>query len=142
MPLLAEQLENKLKIKGKLNKNRHIILTIYLVLLILTSLGIGIGSLVFYERTVELVPKFTKGLLYLQMLSVFIELASIYWIFKWKKIGFYTIIAAYFLNIYINDKSGILNINTIIGIGLRIGLLYGLLQIKSKGISGWKNLTE
>ncbi|QNK78156.1 hypothetical protein H7F37_03855 [Winogradskyella sp. PAMC22761] len=125
-----------------MNKSRHIILTIYLILLILTSLGTGIGSALFFDQIVELVPKFTKGLLYLQIFSVFIELVSIYWIFKWKKIGFYTIIAAYFLNIYINDKSGILNINTMLGIGLRIGLLYGILQIKSKGISGWKNLTE
>jgi hypothetical protein len=126
----------------KLNKSRHIILTVYLILLILTSLGTGIGSALFFDQTVELVPKFTKGLLYLQIFSVFIELVSIYWIVKWKKIGFYTIIAAYFLNIYINDKSGILNINTMLGIVLRIGLLYGILQIKSKGISGWKNLTE
>jgi hypothetical protein len=113
-----------------------------LILLIITSIGTGIGSFLLYDKTVELVPKFTKGLLYLQTLSIFIELVSIYWIFKWQKIGFYSIVAAYFLNIYINDKSGILNINTILGIGLRIVLLYGILQIKSKGISGWKNLTE
>lgn len=132
----------ELKTKEKLNKNRHIILTIYLILLILTSLGTGIGSVLFYDKTVELAPKFTKGLLYLQIFSVFVELVSIYWIFKWKKISFYALISAYVLNIYINDKSGILNINTILGIGLRIGLLYGILQIKSKGVSGWKNLSE
>ena len=108
----------------------------------MTSIGTGIGNVLFYDKTIELVPKFTKGLLYLQIFSVFVELVSIYWIFKWEKIGFYTIVAAYFLNIYVNDKSGILNINTMLGIGLRIGLLYGILQIKSKGVSGWKNLME
>ena len=125
-----------------MNKNRHIILTIYLIILILTSFGTGIGSLIFYDKTVELFPQFTKGLMYLQLFSAFIEIISIYWIFKWKKIGFYGVIFAYFLNLYIADKSGILNINTILGIGIRIGLLYGILQIKSKGVSGWKNLTE
>ena len=125
-----------------MNRNRHIILTIYLILLILTSLGTGIGSLLFYDKTVELVPKFTKGLLYLQLFSVFVEIFSIYLIFKWQKFGFYGVILAYYLNLYIADKSGIININTILGIGIRIGLLYGILQIKSKGISGWKNLNE
>ncbi|WP_452227574.1 hypothetical protein [Lacinutrix sp. MEBiC02404] len=113
-----------------------------MILLLLTSLGVGIASVLFYDKTVELVPKLTKGLLYLQIFSVFVELVSIYWIFKWQKTGFYVLIFAYFLNIYINDKSGILNINTILGIALRIGLLYGILQIKSKGVSGWKNLME
>lgn len=113
-----------------------------MILLILTSLGTGIGSLIFYDKTVELVPKFTKGLLYLQLFSSFVEIVSIYWISKWNKFGFYGIIAAYFLNIYINDKSGILNINTILGIGIRIGLLYSFLQIKSKGVSGWNNLND
>lgn len=125
-----------------MNKSRHIILTIYLIILILTSFGTGIGSLIFYDKTAELVPKFTKGLLYLQLFSVFVEIFSIYLIFKWQKFGFYGVILAYFLNLYIADKSGILNINTFIGIGIRIGLLYGILQIKSKGISGWKNLNE
>ena len=125
-----------------MNKSRHIILTIYLIILILTSLGTGIGSLLFYEKTVELVPKFTKGLLYLQLFSAFVEIFSIYLIFKWQKFGFYGVILAYFLNLYIADKSGILNINTILGIGIRIVLLFGILQIKSKGISGWKNLNE
>ncbi|TCK67229.1 hypothetical protein DFQ05_1002 [Winogradskyella wandonensis] len=133
---------NELKAKEKLSKSRHIILTIYLILLILTSLGTGIGSVLFYEETAELVPKFTKGLLYIQLFSTFVEIFSIYLIFKWQKFGFYGVILAYFLNLYISDKSGILNINTILGIGIRIGLLYGILQIKSKGVSGWKNLSE
>ncbi|GAA4244957.1 hypothetical protein GCM10022292_25600 [Winogradskyella damuponensis] len=113
-----------------------------MILLILTSLGTGIGSVIFYDKTAELVPKFTKGLLCLQLFSAFVEIFSIYLIFKWQKFGFFGVILAYFLNLYIADKSGILNINTIIGIGIRIGLLYGILQIKSKGISGWKNLNE
>jgi len=105
-------------------------------------LGTGIGSLLFYDKTVELVPKFTKGLLYLQLFSVFVEIFSIYLIFKWQKFGFYGVILAYYLNLYIADKSGVLNINSILGIGIRIGLLYGILQIKSKGFSGWQNLTK
>ena len=124
-----------------MSKRRHIILTIYLIILILTSLGTGIGSLIFYDKTAELVPRFTKGLMYLQLFSTFVEIISIYWIFKWKKIGFYGVMFAYFLNLYISDKSGIMNINTILGMGIRIGLLYGILQIKSKGVSGWKNLS-
>jgi len=114
---------------------------IYLVLLVLTSLGTGIGSYFLYDKTVELVPQFTKGLMYLQLFSSFVEIVSIYGIFKWKKIGFYGIIATYFLNLYISDKSGILNINTILGVAIRIVILYGLLQIKSNRVSGWENLT-
>ena len=80
--------------------------------------------------------------MYISLFSTLIEVFSIYLIFKWMKIGFYGIIAAYFINLYIADKSGILDINTILGIGIRIGLLYGFLQIKSKGVSGWKNLID
>ena len=105
-------------------------------------MGTGIGSLLFYDKTVELVPKYTKTLLYFQLFSAFVEIFPIYLIFNWQKFGFYGVILAYFLNLYITDKSGIVNINTILGIGIRIGLLYGILQIKSKGISGWKNLNE
>jgi hypothetical protein len=113
-----------------------------LVLLTITSLVTGIGSVLFFDEISQLVTNFTKGLLYLQLFSILIEFVSIYYIFKWKKLGFYGVIAAYFLNIYINDKAGILDINTILGIAIRIGLLYGILRIKSKGVSGWDHLTE
>ncbi len=125
-----------------MNKTRHFILTIYLILLIITSLGTGIFGVLFFDEISKLTPNYTKGLLYLQLFAIFVEFISIYWVFKWKKIGFYGIVIAYFIDIYITDKSGTLNINTLLGIGIRLGLLYAILQIKSKGVSGWKNLTE
>lgn len=91
---------------------------------------------------IELIPKFTTYLLYLQLFATFIEILSIYWVFRWYKIGFYGIMISYVIDIYISDKSGILTLNNILGIGIRFGLLYGILQLKSKGISGWKNLDE
>lgn len=125
-----------------LNKSRHLILTIYLFLLLITSLLTGIGSVILFDKMTELAPNLTKGLLYLSLFGLLIEFLSIYLIFKWKKIGFYGVIIAYLLNIYVTEKSGVLNISTIIGLAIRLGLLYGILQIKSKGISGWNNLTE
>ncbi len=123
-------------------KSRHGCLTAFLILLIITSVLTASALILFSDKIKETAPNFSNGLLYIQLFSTILELTSIYLIFKWKKIGFYGVALAYLINLYVSDKMGIMNINTILGIIIRFGLLYGTLQIKSKGISGWKNLTE
>lgn len=127
---------------NKETKNRHGCLTTLLILLIITSVLTTSGLIIFSDKIKEITPNYSSGLLYLQVFSTIIELTSIYLIFKWKKIGFYGVALAYLINLYVTNKMGIMDINTILGIVIRFGLLYGTLQIKSKGISGWNNLAE
>lgn len=58
-----------------------------------------------------------------------------------EKIGFNGLLCLYlFVNLYILDKIGNMNIGSIAGVFMRIGILYIALLFKANKISGWKNL--
>lgn len=123
-------------------KSRHGCLTAVLIILIVSSL-LTVTILVVFSGNVEKTnPNFTTSMLILEVCTTALELFAIYLLFKWKKIGFFLIGIAYLFDLYISDRIGTLNINVILGMIIRFGVLYGVLLIKSKGVSGWKNLTE
>ncbi len=124
------------------NNSRHGCLSVYLILLILTTVLTTFGIILFLDEIKGEIPNYSVGLIYITCFSAFIEIGAVYLIFKWEKIGFYGVWFSYMINLYVSDKMGVMDINVILGLIIRFGLLYGILQIKSKGVSGWKNLSE
>lgn len=119
-------------------KKRHGCLSSVLILLVVSSLLTSVIISIYGDK----IAGITTTIIILNILAVISELVFIYLIFKWKKIGFYGLIMTYLFNLYIVDKVGNLDISTVLGICLRVGLLYFALQIKKKGVSGWQNMTD
>jgi hypothetical protein len=86
-------------------------------------------------------PKVTEDIVTLYIFSILLEIYFVYLIFKWNKNGFYGLwFSLFFLDSYINQEAGLLNINTVLGSLIRLGVLFLVLKIKKNSVSGWKNL--
>jgi hypothetical protein len=122
-------------------RKRHWFLLIVLVFLAISIIFSTIDILVYSSNYKALNVKVTDFIILLHTFSAVFELYLLYLIFKWKKIGFNGLFFLYlFVNLYILDKTGNMNIASIAGGFTRLGTLYIALLFKANNKSGWQNL--
>ena len=122
-------------------RKRHWFLLIVLVFLAISIIFSTIDILIYSSNYIAININVTDSIILLHTFSTIIELYLLYLVFRWKKIGFNGLFPLYlFLNLYILDKTGNLNIGSIAGAFSRLGLLYIALLFKANNISGWEHL--
>ncbi len=81
----------------------------------------------------------TEKLNYFYVLFTILDLFFTFFLFRWKKWAFWGTLTISVLTVLLNLYVGVDIITSFVGL-LGVILLFALLQLKSKNVSGWKNL--
>ena len=122
-------------------KKRHGCLTAWLVLLVLVN-GFSAVSFLFYGEAISenLGTTLSQNTLWITGALAVLNLIFAFMLFSWKKWAFWGLLLTSLLAFGLNIYHGLGIINSAIGL-LGIVLLYGLLQMKHQGKSGWEQLS-
>ncbi len=118
-------------------KSRNLIVTILLSLFIMADLYL-------LKTTLDSDPNndqldLTESINYLYLIFTIFDLVFMYFIFQWKKWAFWGMLTISILTLLLNLYIGIELTVCLLGLSA-ILFLFAALQLKSKNISGWKNL--
>lgn len=127
-------------LENSTKKQRHIIVTVYLIFMILLNSIMSMSYLFAKETIMQESPYITESMSNYFAISFIANVVFLILLFYWKKLGFYCII----LNaIIVISMFGIFEFDikeTIFPTVAHISILFGILQIKKNGISTWTNL--
>jgi len=119
------------------SKSRNIFLTILLSLFLLADFYTLKTILDSNPNNDDIDLSFTEN--YFFVVFTILDLIFTYFIFKWKKWAFWGTLLVSVLTFILNLYIGVEFVFALLGL-TGIVLLFSLLQLKSKNISGWKNL--
>lgn len=127
-----------------IQKNRHWCLTAWLYTFIILNAIYALGILFFvstYDSLDEFLPAGTSRnfMVLIGVLTCIIYIYNMIMILKWKKWGFWGFILTIIVVLVITRILGE-DIGNPILYFISVIILYGLLQLKKDGISGWRNL--
>lgn len=111
-------------------KKRHIVLTLLLFLFV-------VGDMIALKNVTSDILVFDLNFAF-AALSV-VDLVCSYFLFMWKKWAFWGILICSLITFILNLSTGTSLLFSLMGL-LGIVLLFGALQLKRQGKSGWKNL--
>ena len=122
------------------NKQRHGCLTAWLIYLILSY---SIVSLGLFFNSDSIVQKFqyikSENLLLIVASIAILNVLFIYMLLKWFKLGFWGLLSTSTL-LFIIQIMNSNNILTPIITAIVMLIIYGLLKLKKRNVSGWDNL--
>lgn len=122
------------------SKNRHGCLTAWLMVVIVLNSVIAAWYLIFTEAIANQEP-IDASPLNIRIIGIFAVLNVIFsfLVFNWKKVGFWGFVATSIVVTIINLNIGI-GIGQSLGGLIGIAVLFGVLQIKKDGVSGWEQM--
>ena len=123
-----------------MRKQRHGCLTAWLIYLMIAS---AIISYVFFfknnDEMEKLQQKFSENIIFVIGSIGILNILFCYLILKWVKLGFWGLIVTNSIMMIIHIMNGSDLMRPVLGLSCII-VLYALLQIKKKNVSGWDNL--
>ena len=122
------------------NKQRHGCLTAWLIYLILSYSIVSLGLFFNSDSTVEKFQYIKSENLLLIVASIAIlNVLFIFMVLKWFKLGFWGLLSTSTL-LFIIQIMNSNNILTPIITAIVMLIIYGLLKLKKRNVSGWDNL--
>lgn len=122
------------------SKSRHGCLTAWLSLMLI---GNALTALLYVFEGNVVMESFPGEISYTMVMLLtilgFANVACAFLMLKWKKIGFWGFLVTSFLTLIVNLNVGLSIGQALLGL-IGIGILFGVLQIKQDGESGWENL--
>lgn len=119
-------------------KQRHGCVTAWFVLMLIANIYTVFTYFAVRDLFEETYGNKVK-LVYILMALSIINLFMIFLLFKWKRAGFYGIVATGLIACFINITLGLPAYTILIGLA-GIGILFGILQIQQNGSSAWNQL--
>lgn len=119
------------------SKTRNIILTILLSIFLIADFY-TLKTILDSNPNNDLID-LSEKLNYFYVIFTILDLLFTFFLFKWKKWAFWGTFTISILTFLLNLYVGVEIITSLFGLAGVI-LLYALLQLRSKNVSGWKNL--
>ncbi|MDP5202147.1 hypothetical protein [Flavobacterium sp. DG2-3] len=119
------------------SKKRNIILTILLSIFLIADFY-TLKTILDSNPNNDLID-LSEKLNYFYVIFTILDLLFTFFLFKWKKWAFWGTFTISILTFLLNLYVGVEIITSLFGLAGVI-LLYALLQLRSKNVSGWKNL--